>query len=215
MNGIKKSCVIFALLVLSQTVSAASISPGDLIISEVMANPSAVSDAYGEWFELRNMTGSALDLSGLTLSDDGSNTHVIDNGGPLIIAPYAYLVFGRNGDLALNGGYTADYVYSGFTLDNTSDEIVVSAGGVEIIRLEYTTGFAVAGESQELFGDVSLPLTNSDFVPSVSSYGLGDYGTPGLAGNSAWAVQAMPVPGALWLLGSAFLGLLGVARRNN
>ena len=214
MNGIKLLSLAFALVATPLSLVAASISPGDLIISEVMANPSSVSDTNGEWFEVYNLTGNALDLSGLTLSDDTSDIHTIDGSTPLIIDPYAYLVFGRNGATASNGGYTADYVYSGFNLKNDSDQIVISNGSTEIVRLEYTDGFAIAGKSQELSGNVSLPLSNTDFVTSVSSYGLGDLGTPGLPGGSTWSVQAMPLPGAIWLLGSACLGLLGVVRRN-
>jgi Lamin Tail Domain len=87
----------FALLAVSLTVSAASISPGDLIITEVMANPAAVSDANGKWFEIRNLTGNSLNLNGLTLSDNGSDFHIIDIG-PLMLNPFDYFVFGRSGD---------------------------------------------------------------------------------------------------------------------
>ena len=57
------ACVVLSINPL--TLSAASISPGDLIISEVMADPKAVSDTYGEWFEVHNLTGNSLDLNGL------------------------------------------------------------------------------------------------------------------------------------------------------
>ena len=215
MNGIKLLGFAFALLVTSLSISAASISPGDLIISEVMANPSMVSDANGEWLELRNLTGNSLDLNGLTLSDNGGSLHIIDSGGSLIINPYDYLVFGRNGDATLNGGYTADYVYSGFVLSNSSDEIVISDAGLELVRLEYTSGFAVVGVSRELAGTVGLPLGGADFALSVSSYGDGDLGTPGMVGNSSWTVvtQPVPIPAAIWLLGSGLVGLLGVVGR--
>jgi len=195
--------------------SAASISPGDLVISEVMANPSAVSDFNGEWFELHNLSGNSLDLNGITMSDDDTDLHVVDFGGPLIINPNDYLVFGRSGNTSLNGGYAADYVYSGFTLSNGSDEIIFSAGGVEIIRLEYTFGFAAAGVSMELSGTVGLPLGGVDYALSVTPYGDGDFGTPGVAGESSWVLAAkpVPVPAAIWLLGSGLAGLLGVVGR--
>ncbi len=37
---------------------------GELIFSEIMQNPSAVSDSAGEWFELHNPTGSAINING-------------------------------------------------------------------------------------------------------------------------------------------------------
>ena len=195
--------------------SLASIAPGDLIISEVMANPSAVSDADGEWFELHNLTGNSLDINGLTISDNGSNLHVIDNGGSLIIDPFGYLVLGRNGNSALNGGITVDYVYNNFVLSNSEDEIIISSLSTEIVRLEYGAGFAVAGESQELSGTVGFPLDDSDYVSSISVYGVGDLGTPGSAGDSSWtiAVQPVPIPPAIWLFSSAVLGFMGLTKK--
>ena len=47
---------------------AATINSGDLLISEVMANPAAVSDSNGEWFELFNASLHSIDLNGLTIS---------------------------------------------------------------------------------------------------------------------------------------------------
>lgn len=218
MDGIK----LLGLLVLVFSItnplnlSAAPISPGDLIISEVMADPAVVSDARGEWFELHNLTGSSLDLNGLYLSDSGANLHVIDNGGALTLNPFGYLVFGKSDDVLLNGDYVADYVYTGFTLANSDDEIIIATdAGVELVRLEYTQGFAVTGKSRELAGTVGFPLSGTDYVLSTSTYGLGDFGTPGGAGDSNWTVevQPVPVPAAIWLFGSAVVGFMGVARR--
>ena len=38
---------------------------GDLIITEVMANPAKCTDAMGEWFEVFNTTGSPVKLDGM------------------------------------------------------------------------------------------------------------------------------------------------------
>jgi hypothetical protein len=196
-------------------VSAASVVPGDLIITEVMANPDSVSDAAGEWFELHNLTGNSLDINGLTLSDNGSNLHVIDNGGSLVIDPFGYIVLGRNGVSATNGGYTADYVYDNFVLSNSEDEIIISSSGTEIVRLEYGAGFAVTGKSQELSGAVDFSLDGSNYVSSITAYGIGDLGTPGRAGDSNWTLTTHPVPlpAALWLFSSAILWLVGLTKK--
>lgn len=206
---------VFIFLVFPPFISAASITPGDLIISEVMANPAAVSDTAGEWFELHNLTGNSLDLDGLTISDNGSNLHVIDSGGSISIDPFGYLILGKSSDSSANGGYTADYVFSSFTLSNVEDEIIISNAGVEIVRLEYTSGFAVAGKSQELSGTVGFALDNSNYVSSVSIYGSGDYGTPGLEGDASWRldVRPVPVPAAVWLFGSGLVWLFGLKKK--
>jgi hypothetical protein len=214
MNSVRLFVLVVAVSFCTPVI-AASVVPGDLIISEVMANPDSVSDAAGEWFELHNLTGSSLDINGLTLSDNGSNLHVIDSGGPLIIDPFGYMVLGRSGASGINGGYRADYVYDNFVLANSEDEIIISSSGTEIVRLEYGAGFAVAGKSQELSGRVGFSLDGSNFVSSIRTYGLGDFGTPGQAGDSSWTVvvSSVPVPPAFWLFSSAILGFMGRAKK--
>src|SRR6188508_2566383 len=70
-----------------------NILPGDLVITEVMANP-AGPDTGQEWFEIYNASSAAVDLSGLTLEyhkSDGSeqHSHVMDE---IVIEPGDYVV---------------------------------------------------------------------------------------------------------------------------
>ena len=44
-----------------------------IVITEIMANPSAVSDSYGEWFEIKNTTDMTINLDGWSLTDGGSD----------------------------------------------------------------------------------------------------------------------------------------------
>ncbi len=203
--------------VIQSFAKAAPIDPGSLIITEIMANPAAVSDSLGEWFELTNVSASSIDLNGLVLSDDGIDTHTIDNGGSLIIAPNQLLVFGRNDDISLNGGYVPDYVYSNFNLANFEDEIVLSQDGTEILRLIYTAGsnISVSGISAELDIGFGIPPNQFDYVLTVAPpYGMGDIGTPGAAGiTGIGGVAPVPLPPAMWLFGSGLLGMAAVARR--
>jgi hypothetical protein len=184
---------------------AATIQSGDLLISEVMANPSAVSDTNGEWFELFNASANSIDLNGLTISDDGTNSHQINNAASLLIAPGAYLVLGRNGNSANNGGYIADYVYTNFTLGNTLDQIVLSDNGSEIVRLNYTgLPFGASGISTELINQLINPGESSYQASQNSQYGLGDIGTPGRSGSiELVSVSTVPLPDAAWLFASA------------
>ena len=200
---------IFLLSAHSLTHSA-TIQPGDLLISEVMANPSAVSDANGEWFEVFNASANSIDLNGLSISDNGSNSHLIDNGGSLFITAGSYLVLGRNGDSASNGDYIADYIYTNFSLGNTLDQIILLENSNEIVRLDYTgLPFGSAGISAELIRQTANP-DESDFqLTENSTYGLGDSGTPGSAGSFELISAApVPIPGAIWLFISAFIFLV-------
>jgi len=154
-----------------------------LVISEIMQNPAAVSDDAGEYFEIFNAGDSAIDLNGYTISDNDADVHVIDNGGPLLIAPGAFLVLGRNADTATNGGVAVDYQYSGIALANGADEIVLTdTQGREVDRVEYDGGPAFPdpnGASMEL---VDLAADNNDgsnWTTATQSFGAGDLGTPG------------------------------------
>jgi len=190
-------------------ISQASVS--DLLISEIMADPVAVSDSNGEWFELFNPSSETVSLDGISLHDDGSNS-VLLSGSGLSIASGSYFVLGRNGDSLTNGGFNADYAYgSGFTLGNSSDEIVLSDASGELLRFNYGSGFVGSGVSMELTSDTLLA---SNFAASALAYGDGDFGTPGSAGSYAFSVEPSPVPlpGAVWLFSSGLLGLIAVQR---
>ena len=93
-----------------------------------MQNPAAVSDTTGEWFEVYNATGHAIDLNGWMLQDAGTEHHRIQNNGPLWLPAHGYLVLGRNADPTRNGAVGVAYQYGGFTLGNTDDEIILLDG---------------------------------------------------------------------------------------
>jgi hypothetical protein len=79
----------------------------EIVINEIIQNPSAVYDSAGEWFELYNPTTSDIDIDGWTIKDNDSDSHVIDNGGPLLIPAGGYLVLGNNTDFAASTSYGA------------------------------------------------------------------------------------------------------------
>lgn len=170
-------------------------NPGDLVITEIMNNPAAVSDTVGEWFEIFNNTGSQIDIDGWVIRDDGSNTHTIDGmtGGVTVVPAGGYLVLGRSADQGVNGGAPVDYAYgeTGFTLGNGADEVVlVAPGDIEIARVNYDGGpnFPdLTGESMQLDSS-SLNETDNDnganWCASTSAYGDGDLGTPGTANEA-------------------------------
>ncbi len=176
-------------------------SVGDLLITEVMANPAALSDTRGEWFELHNPTDQEINLRGISIGDDGARRHSFDSD--LLILPGEFLTLARSS----NPGFTADYVYDNFTLSNSDDEIVLRDGSTELLRLDYDTGFALPGRSREL---LQLPMLASNYGLTLASlsYGLGDIGTPGTAGGALSPPSAVPLPAAAWLFISGILAVL-------
>jgi hypothetical protein len=204
----------------SGVLGAAQLNPGDLVVSELLANPAAVSDTVGEWLELYNATATSLDINGLVLRDNGSNSHTIAAPTALLIDPGAYLVLGRNGDSAANGGYIPDYVYQDFTLSNGSDSIVLEWNQQTIFELSYTStdGFGESGVSMQL-NSLEEMITASSYSPAepLALFGAGDRGTPGfgsLGYNTTDEVSEVPLPAAGWLFVSSLGLVAGIKRRS-
>ena len=168
----------------------------DVVINEIMQNPSAVGDSSGEWFELVNTTGATIDIDGWTIKDDGSDSHVIDNGGPLNIPAGGYLVLGNNTDSGTNGGLTVNYNYGGsFFLANGADELVLlDASQLEIDRVNWDGGATFPdpnGASMSLLDTALDNNVGDSWCTSTSAFGDGDLGTPGAA-NSCVIAEVAP-----------------------
>jgi CSLREA domain-containing protein len=164
-----------------------TLAPGNLIITEIMADPNAVPDSAGEWFELYNPATRAWDLQGLTFKDDGTDQFTVLS--PLTIQPNSFLVFGNNGNPAQNGGVTVNYVYpSTFSLDNTSDVIELKLNAaVSIDRVAYSSAGSVPfplvpGRSIILNPTAFNAVSNdqgSNWSAATTPLTGGDFGNPG------------------------------------
>ncbi|MEE4259811.1 MAG: lamin tail domain-containing protein [Bacteroidales bacterium] len=162
----------------------APINTGDLVITEIMANPAAVADGDGEWFEVYNSTDHPIEMEGLTIRDDDFDSHVI--GASLVVPSYGYVVLGINDNTSENGGLTVDYAYTGFTLGNSGDEVVIETTALLLIdHVGYSS--SSSGKSRSLdpnFLNASENDNVFNWCTEISStYGDGDYGTPGQANN--------------------------------
>ena len=81
--------------------------PGDLIITEVMANPWPSYDNEtwpgGEWVEILNTGNSDLDLTGYSIIDNAGNllefnsTHLVNASTTMMIAPGEHRIVAVNG----------------------------------------------------------------------------------------------------------------------
>ena len=155
-------------------------SPYNIVITEVMVNPAAVSDSYGEWFELYNADTVTISMLDWLLLDSGSDEHNVDS---ISIAPGEYIVFGRNNDSSVNGGYNANYEYSGFQLANSEDEIMlIDDEGRVVDEIAYDSSFPyLSGASMYLKNTAYDNAVDTSWAMSEIPYGDGDYGTPGRA----------------------------------
>jgi hypothetical protein len=171
------------------TWTVADLGPGDLVITEILKDSTAVSDDFGEWFEVYNASGHEVDLEGMTIRDDGSDSHVVS--GSLVVAAGAYVVFGVDSDTAVNGGVDVDYAWGNdLTLGNGDDEIYLEYGGVVFDAVLYDGGtdwVDPSGASLTLdpaSRDADLNDDGANWCEGSSSFGDGDLGTPG-ADNDA------------------------------
>ncbi len=162
--------------------------PGDLIVTEFMKDPSAVTDSHGEWIEILSTKAWRLDLEGVTFTDLSGASFTLNNAGRgILIAPGERFVVGSDGDLRSNGGIPVDYQWSGFSLKNSADQILVyDSVGRLLDGVTYDDGQRwpdEAGRSIYLSDEISDAMVNNDpglWCSSSTRIGPGqDMGTPG------------------------------------
>ena len=157
-----------------------------LVITEIMPDPSAVRDAEGEWFEVHNPDMErAVDLRGWTIRKDEADGHRIS--GEVSVPPGGYVVLGRNGAEAENGGIAVGYEYHGFTLTNDGDVIeLLDTNGRMVDRVEYDEDLVFPGASTSLdpnFLDAGDNDEQGNWCRATATMPNGDHGTPGERNN--------------------------------
>lgn len=169
------------------TLTGADLLPGDLVITEIMANPSQVADTEGEWVEVYNTRTDPVDLQGMDLYDLGSDATVI--GSSVIVPPLGYAVLGCQADPLLNGGVTLQYAYpyADFQVANSADEVVLAWQGTVIDEVVYdeAVGWVVwIGTAMNLDPRAQTSVDNdlaTNWCVATLGFGGGyDAGSPGL-----------------------------------
>ena len=159
--------------------------PGDLVITEVMPNPDAVTDANGEWFEV--LVTANVDLNGLELGrTEGSPDVTLAPGGECIaVDAGTRVVFARNSDPLENGGLPEPVATFGFNLVNSDGTLFVGLAGETLDAIGW--GAAPVGASLSLDPTLENTTDNDDpanFCSATTPYGDGDLGTPAGANDS-------------------------------
>ncbi len=160
---------------------------GEVIINEIMYDPSAVDDSVGEYIELLNVTGAAIDLDGLVLTDT-ADTQPLTIAGGTSIAAGGTLVFVRDADAQVNGGIAGGIAF-GFALANGGDTITLTLPGAPDVTIDSVTYEDDANGWPDAAGaSVQLDSTNpgaadrndpANWCLSAVAYGDGDLGSPG------------------------------------
>lgn len=169
---------------------------GDLVITEVMCDPTKVADNQGEYFEV--LVKRDVDLNGLLLANEGwvspatSDSTTLNRAQCMRVNAGAYVVFARNADSASNGGLPPVIATFSFDLGNSNAHarnVRIYSQGVELDRMTFPlTATATPGASIQLVAgktdvaDNDNPV-NLSVTPTSARYpdSSGDRGTPGQA----------------------------------
>ncbi|MGH1346577.1 MAG: lamin tail domain-containing protein [Nannocystales bacterium] len=169
--------------------SVAYPAAGEVIVSEIMPNPTAVADADGEWFELHNPSATdTYQLNGCEISGQAGEEAIVIPFD-FLIAPGAYLSFAP--ESMVDPGFTPDFGYTeSFSVANGGDIITLSCDGVTVDTVDYDAFPPEAGVSLNLdpdFFDATANDAAENWCPGVNIYLDPDTGTPGAANDECIA----------------------------
>jgi hypothetical protein len=167
---------------------------GDLVISEIMKNPSR-TEGVAEYFEIFNPTATPFTLLGCIISDNDGDSHEIELD--VVVGPGAFATLAASAEAFPNpdpppGFVDPDYVYRSFaqpfppSLDDT-DEVILTCNGTVIDEVVYDSMFPnLPGASMNL-DPAALDADANDLASnwcntptSDDTLGGGDVGTPGI-----------------------------------
>ncbi len=157
--------------------------PGDLVLTEIMADPKAVADLSGEWVEVYALRD--VDLNGVVLANEGSGRAPLGDSRCLELRGGSHGVLARSADATANGGLPPVLGTFSFGLSNGQEPhaLRLLLGETLLDEVSWTSA-ATAGVSRQL-DPARKDATRNDapesFCPTPMDFrfGLGDRGTPG------------------------------------
>lgn len=156
--------------------------PGELVITEFMADPAAAADSDGEWFELY-APSRTVDLNGLTI-ESGASKSTITSSTCITVGSLAYVVLAKKDDPLVNGGLEAVTNTFSPSLANSGGSLSIKDGETIVDQVTWST--TASGVASQL-SPVNLSAEANDnpmaFCAAQKTYGLGDLGTPGAANS--------------------------------
>jgi hypothetical protein len=170
-NGVDDDCDVL--------VDEGAWAAGDLVITEILADPLHTLDRDGEWVEVHNPTAREVSLAGLVFTAGAEIATVGTDAG--IVAPGGYAVVAASADPLLNGGVVATG-WSGIHLENAGGELSVSADSVLLDTVTWDP--ATPGVSRALEAGFEDAARNDDpaaWCDAGVPWADGDLGSPGAA----------------------------------
>ena len=159
---------------------------GKLLITEIMADPSILSDSNGEWIEIYNNSTESINLKNMFILS-GSSSHKIANDVVIQVGGFAVIGNTENATALVN------YVYN-LSLTNTGKALgIKDAEGKIVCWLNFgDSGFpkVVGGKSLQLDPTIkneTIARLGSNWCVATATYPVNekeDYGTPGKVNTS-------------------------------
>jgi len=161
---------------------------GQLVISEVLANPANVTgatDAQREWFEVANTGATAFDLNELSVGRIGTAGTPVQSARCISVQAKGFAVFARSNDPAVNSMLPVVNATFSFGLVDTSGDIQISDGTTLLDAVKWAS--VTSGVSRQL-DPAHLTVTDNDidanFCAGTTPYGdQTNKATPGAANN--------------------------------
>jgi len=175
---------LFVLLLMAVAAVPASAAVG------LTLNPSASNVGIGSYFD--------VDVYVLGLDTTDLAAYTLDIGFNDDVLEFQDIAFGP---------------YLGFDTDSLAD-FLVGAGSVNVAETSFLFDFADQPDAFSLFTMTfqAEALGSSDF--SFLSVDLSDSSAQAIEASLGSNVNVVPIPGALWLLGSGLLALTSVRRKS-
>ncbi len=155
-----------------------------------MFNPST-AEPDTEWFEVYSTASSPRTLSGLTVRDGSSHTHVLPPTPSLILAPRTYSLLVRNRAAAVSSAHLPPAAiiaeYDSLALTNSPSGALSILDGTTVVATVSFGNFALSGSGKTLqfkgLAYASQGTKASWCLGQTKWPAAADYGTPGAVGN--------------------------------
>jgi hypothetical protein len=164
-------------------------SPGQLVITEFLANPAGTgTDAAQEWFEIANLGNAAFDLNGLSVQAT-STANTVSAVDCKRVPAGGFALFAHSTDPATNGGLPAVDATFTFALVQSNGTLSVKDGTTLLDAI--TWGGTQDGASAQVKPGEFTTTANDDPANFCTSGPTQGYGTAGNYGTPK-AVNACP-----------------------
>ncbi len=172
---------------------AVDLVPGDLVITELMNNPSAAvgDDTQTEWVEIYNASGKTANLKGIALQDKANSQGLVTTDVIVAVNGYAVIKAGTGTTWGYDAfGITAQASWGDtMGLNNSGDESLAIKVGNDII--DDIPLYAAPGGSGVAWNLKTGVLTGTgnntlgNWCAATAAIGAsGDFGTPGTANTT-------------------------------